>query len=29
MKKVAFKIASIGGGLVAVLLVGGAGFGRI
>jgi hypothetical protein len=29
MKKVSFKIASIGVGLVAVLLAGGAGFGRI
>jgi hypothetical protein len=29
MKQVAFKIAAIGGGLVAVLLAGGAGFGRI
>jgi hypothetical protein len=29
MKNVAFKIASVGVGLVAVLLAGGAGFGRI
>ena len=29
MKKAVFKIASIGGGLVAILLAGGAGFGRI
>jgi len=29
MKNVAFKIASIGAGLVAVLIAGGAGFGRI
>ena len=29
MKNIGFKIATIGAGLVAVLLVGGAGFGRI
>jgi hypothetical protein len=29
MKNVAFKVAAIGAGLVAVLLAGGAGFGRI
>jgi hypothetical protein len=29
MKKVALRVAAVAGGLVAVLMVGGAGFGRL